>query len=150
MNRMEEDIGRLKTMVELEARKESQAAQVLGESRRRHDEQEGRLKELRRYQQEYQDRYRILTSDGLQIERINAYRAFVDRLVGVIRSQEGSLQVAAQQLKICETHWRQAHARKEGMERLLEQRRQEQRMNRARVEQRVSDDRVHKRFEDMV
>jgi len=147
---MQEDIGRLKTMVELEARKESEAARILGESRRRHDEQTSRLDELRRYQQEYQDRYYVMTTDGVRIEQMNAYRLFVDRLVGVIRSQEGSLQVAAQQLKICETHWRQAHARKEGMERLLEQRRQEQRMSRARVEQRVSDDRVHRRLEDMI
>jgi len=150
MKRLGDEINRLKTMVDLEARKESEAAQALGESRRRHDEHAGRLKELRRYQQEYQDRYHILTTDGLRIERMNAYRMFVDRLIGVIRQQENSLQVAAQQLKACEANWRQAHARKEGMEKLLEQRRHEQRMNRARVEQMVSDDRVYKRFEDMV
>jgi len=150
MKRTEQDIGRLKTMVDLEARKESQAAQVLAEARCRHDEQAGRLKELRRYQQEYQDRYQVLTTDGLRIERVNAYRMFVDRLSGVIRQQEGSMQAAVQQLKLCEGQWRQAHARREGMEKLLQQRRQEQLMNRARVEQRISDDRAHKRFEDMV
>lgn len=148
--KIEDEIGRLTTMVELENRKERQAARALGESRRRHDEQAGKLRELRRYQQEYQDRYHVMTTDGVRIEQMNAYRLFVDRLVGVIRQQEGSVMVAAQQLKICEAQWRQAHARKEGMEKLLEQRRHEQVVHRNRVEQRISDDRVHRRFEDLV
>lgn len=148
--RIEDEISRLKTMVELEVRKENQAAKALGECRRRHDEQLGKLQELRRYQQEYLDRYHVLATDGVRIEQMNGYRLFVDRLVGVIRQQEGSLQAVVQQLKVCESEWRQAHARKEGMEKLLEQRRQERLVHRNRLEQRISDDRVHRRLEDMI
>ncbi len=140
MKRIGEELKRLQTILDLETRALDKAVCALGKVRMYYREQEDKLHELERYCREYQEQLTVLSSGGIQVAKVNGYRHFVGRLSGVIAQQKLNLSQTVSEVKAREQDWKKARARKDGIEKLLDMRRQSLRAHKRKEEQRQMDD----------
>ena len=97
---------RLAVVLSLEARKEQEALERMGEARKLVDQQRERVENLNRYQQEYRQQIRNSQQGVVQVARLQAWQAFIAQLDQVIRQQQVQLDQAEKVVDVRRQEWR--------------------------------------------
>ena len=79
---------RIKTIVEIKATQEKNTLEALGASQRKLLATQAQVESLRKYRQEYQDRFNQLGSAGINVAQLLEFRSFMDKLDKAIAGQE--------------------------------------------------------------
>ena len=137
---------RLAVVLSLEARKEQEALERMGEARKLVDQQRERVENLNRYQQEYRQQIRNSQQGVVQVARLQAWQAFIAQLDQVIRQQQVQLDQAEKVFEVRRQEWRQAWERRRGMEKYIDTCRQQERAERDLRDQKLSDEAAGRAF----
>lgn len=132
--------GRMEPIADLARDRESRAALQLGKSRQALQVQERQLEELIQFQREYQERFQVLGQGGINIQRLNEYRRFNDRLNEAIRQQRGVLEEYRRRLEHENRNWSEASTRRQALEKTMDRFRSEEAIHAGRIEQRDADE----------
>ena len=130
----------LQLVLELEKRKEDQAAVTLQQARHQHDLQRRRLQGLEQYRLEYLNSALARGKDGLQSMRFGHYHAFVGKLDVGIGQQREKLQRLEQVVTQRQQLWQEKQQRRKAIEHLMEKQRKALELKRQRLEQKTADD----------
>ncbi|MCC5854631.1 MAG: flagellar export protein FliJ [Idiomarina sp.] len=130
----------LRMVLDLEQRREDEAAREFGRVRHQFSLQERRLSGLETYRSEYLTQANQRATVGMGSVSFGHYHAFVGKLDVGISQQREALYRLEKELEEVRQHWLHRQQRRKAIEFLLEQREQEIDKVRRRQEQRNSDE----------
>ncbi len=135
---------RLEPIAGLARNREDSEAIVLGQARRRCEDQERRLVELQQFQREYIERFQALGQTGIDIRRINEYRRFNERLSEVILQQQKLLDESRRLLEQQNRNWTEASAKRRALDKTIDRFRSEEAVHAGRRDQREADEQAQR------
>ena len=100
--------------------REHTAARELGDSQRRMQQQEARLEELKRYHNEYLERFRDAAQVGISAPQRPDYQAFLNKLSQAIREQEKIVRFSHQECSNKKETWQQKRVRSQALGKVME------------------------------
>ncbi|MES9843299.1 MAG: flagellar export protein FliJ [Candidatus Sedimenticola sp. PURPLELP] len=106
---------RLQPVKRIAESREQKAARKLGDSTRRMHEQEAKLEELKRYHQEYLDRFQTTAESGISAAQLIEYRAFLEKLELAIKEQTRIVQMSQNERSSRKQEWQQKHVRTQAL-----------------------------------
>ncbi|MES9857827.1 MAG: flagellar export protein FliJ [Sedimenticola sp.] len=118
---------RFKPVQRVAESREKKAAHEFGESQRLMRAEEERLGELRRYHQEYLERFETTARGGISASQMQEYRAFIAKLDQAINQQEQVVEESHQQFVIRKESWKMKHVRTKVLEKTVDRMRQTER-----------------------
>jgi flagellar FliJ protein len=121
--------------------REQKAARHLGQSHRTLQEEETKLKQLKRYHQEYLQRFEEVAKKGISAPQLQEYRAFLEKLDQTIRQQRDVVSASLVDHSSKKDDWRQKHTRTQALNKVVTRYQQQERKAEDRHEQKESDDR---------
>ena len=130
----------LKLVLEMEQRKEREAAQEFGNARHQFTLQQRRLDGLTHYRQDYLNQANARAQQGLGSSTFGQYHAFVGKLDEGIGQQQKQLERIRSHVEQLRQKWLSQQQRRKAVEMLIEKREAEASQLRARQEQRTSDE----------
>lgn len=122
--------------------KERNAAKVFGKSQQNLKDHEDRLQELIRYRDEYNAKFLETGSNGLEAQKVHAYRLFLSRLNEAIDHQRGIVQQVAEELLKDKEKWMHTRSRAKALEKVVERYQNQENKELQRQEQKESDERA--------
>ena len=132
---------RLEPVITVAKNREQKAAQAVGESRRILARNEAKLAELLAYRQEYAKRYEDTGRDGMEINRLNEFRQFLNRLNEAIASQRELIKAKLSELEKKNTMWNQTRVKHKSIDKIATRHRAEELREEDCRQQDESDDR---------
>lgn len=132
---------RLKPVHRVAESKEQTAAKELGDSKRYVNAQEERLEELRRYHDEYLERFHSAAKMGMSALQLQEYRAFLSKLERAIREQETIIEDGLNVHKFKKNSWKQKHVRTQVLGKVIDRYKKAEVKDQDKREQKESDDR---------
>ncbi|MGX5915151.1 flagellar export protein FliJ [Aliidiomarina sp. Khilg15.8] len=130
----------LNLVLDMEKKKEDQAAVMLQQARQQHMLQARRLEGLEQYRTEYLNSALEMGRDGLQSMRFGHYHAFVGKLDTGIEQQREKLNRLEQVVEQRQRLWLEKQQRRKSIEHLLEKHDQSVAQKRQRQEQATADE----------
>lgn len=100
---------RLEIIVNLNAEKEKQALDQMGQAQRQRQQAHEQLASLKQYKQEYNDNYSSLGSTGINVTQLLEFRAFIDKLDKAISEQKQTIVDMDEKLSFTKMAWEQQH-----------------------------------------
>jgi flagellar FliJ protein len=134
---------RLQPIVRVSESKERQAARMLAEALKRHQEVETRLKELLTYRGEYDQLFQRNSVSGVGAEKLRDYRAFIAQLNQAIGYQELKVSAAVAACEAARSAWLKTRTRCQALGKVVDGHRRDERRSEARREQKDSDELAH-------
>jgi flagellar protein FliJ len=109
---------RIKTIVEIKAAQEKNTLEALGAAQRKLLAAQTQVENLRKYRQEYQDRFNQLGGGGAKVAQLLEFRSFMDKLDKAIAGQEKSMSECETDL-ICKRRiWEELHHRTQSLQKV--------------------------------
>ncbi|HEC16219.1 MAG TPA: flagellar export protein FliJ [Sedimenticola sp.] len=136
---------RFKPVLRVAESRERTAARQLGDSQRNMREQEARLEELRRYHQEYLERFDVAARSGMSAAQLREYQAFIAKLELAIREQEAIVQASDTDCCAKQAEWQQKRVRSQVLDKVVQRCESEERRTRESREQKETDERNQRR-----
>ncbi|WP_298448047.1 flagellar export protein FliJ [uncultured Marinobacter sp.] len=137
---------RLAVVLTLEERKEKEALEQMGKAREVVEQHSEQVEKLNRYQQEYRDQIRNNAHGVVQVNRLQAWQAFIAQLDQVILQQQKQLAQAEAMFEARRREWQQAWERRRGMEKYIETCRQQESRAQDAQEQKNADEAAGRAF----
>lgn len=137
---------RLAVVLTLEERKEKEALEKMGKARELVEQHSEQVEKLNRYQQEYRDQIRNSQQGVVQVNRLQAWQAFIAQLDQVILQQQKQLDHAEAAFEARRLEWQQAWERRRGMEKYIETCRQQESRAQDAQEQKLADEAAGRAF----
>jgi flagellar FliJ protein len=109
---------RIKTIVEIKAAQEKSSLEALGASQRKLLTTQAQVESLRKYRQEYQDRFRQLGGVGISVVQLLEFRSFMDKLDQAIAGQEHTLSECETDLMMKRKIWEGLHHRTQSLQKV--------------------------------
>lgn len=110
---------RIKTIVEIKATQEKNTLEAFGASQRKLSATQAQVENLRKYRQEYQNKYNQLGgSTGITVTQLLEFRAFMDKLDKAIAGQEHSLSECETDLTNKRKIWEGLHHRTQSLQKV--------------------------------
>jgi flagellar protein FliJ len=109
---------RIKTIVDLKATQEKNALEALGTSQRKLLATQTQVESLRKYRQEYQDRFNQLGYAGARVAQLLEFRSFMDKLDKAIAGQEQALNECKTDLITKKNIWEELHHRTQNLQKV--------------------------------
>ena len=109
---------RIKTIVEIKAALEKNTLEALGASQRKLLAAQTQVESLRKYRQEYQDRFNQLGGGGAKVAQLLEFRSFMDKLDKAIAGQEQSLSECETDLITKRRIWEGLHYRTQSLQKV--------------------------------
>jgi flagellar FliJ protein len=100
---------RLQTIVDIKARQEQAALDVLGQTQRQKNEVQRQVDGLTAYRSDYVDKCNAFARNGVQVSRLVEFRGFIDKLDVAIAGQERQLQRIEQDVQLKKQVWEFTH-----------------------------------------
>lgn len=132
---------RLQPVQRVAESREKDAARELGDSQRRMRDQEAKLEDLRRYHQEYLERFQTSARQGMTASQMQEYRAFLEKLDQAIREQEKVVLASKSECVSRKEHWQQKHVRSKALGKVMDRFKTAERKMVDKREQNEMDDR---------
>jgi len=134
---------RIKTIVDLKATQEKNALEALGTSQRKLLATQAQVESLRKYRQEYQDRFTKLGGAGVRVAQLQEFRSFIDKLDKAIAGQEQALSACETDLIMKRKIWEGLHHRTQSLQKVCDtalaaETRQEDKREQLEQDERVS------------
>ena len=111
---------RLQPVQRVAQSREKDAARELGDSQRRMRDQETKLEDLRRYHQEYLERFQDTARKGMTASQMQEYRAFLEKLDLAIQEQEKVVQASKSECVTRKEQWQQKHVRTKALGKVMD------------------------------
>lgn len=131
---------RLQVVLELAKRKEDEALKAMQSSQNNLNQQNEKLQELIRYQQEYQQALRDAFSTGATAANCATYQHFLSQVGGAIEQQQLVVTLAEEQLDKARKHWQSLYEKQKGMGGLIDRFRDEEDLEIEKKEQKMIDE----------
>lgn len=131
---------RLQVVLELAKRKEDEALKAMQASQTNLNQQNEKLQELVRYQQEYQQALRNAFSSGATAANCATYQHFLSQVGGAIEQQQLVVTLAEEQLDKARKHWQSLYEKQKGMGGLIDRFRDEEDVEIEKKEQKMIDE----------
>ena len=109
---------RIKTIVEIKATQEKSSLEALGASQRKLLVTQAQVESLRKYRQEYQDRFNQLVCAGISVVQLLEFRSFMDKLDKAIAGQEHTLSECEVDLMTKRKIWEGMHHRTQSLQKV--------------------------------
>lgn len=127
-------------VLDLEKKREDQAAMRFQQAKQQCDMQQKRLQGLANYRTEYLNSAHDRGKDGLQSMRFGHYHAFIGKLDEGISQQRIKLQRLEQVVTERQQLWQENQQRRKAVEHLIDNKQREVRARRERIEQSNADE----------
>jgi len=111
---------RIKTIVDIKATQEKSALEVQGAVQRKLLAMQIQVDGLKNYRQEYQDRFDLLGSQGVNIARLLEFRSFIDKLDKAIIGQEQVLRSIEAELMAKRKVWEGLHHKTQSLQKVCD------------------------------
>lgn len=102
---------RLKTIVDLKAAQEKESMEAVGISQRNLIAMQAQVDNLKKYRQDYQNKFNQLGSTGANVSQLLEFRSFMDKLDKAIAGQEHALDQSKTELAMKRKIWEVMHHR---------------------------------------
>jgi flagellar protein FliJ len=112
--------NRLKTIVDLKAAQEQDSLEALGASQRKLIAMQAQVDNLKKYRQDYQDKFNQLGSVGANVSQILEFRSFMDKLDKAIAGQEHALDQSKTELAMKRKTWEGMHHRTKSLDKIYQ------------------------------
>lgn len=132
---------RLQPVQRVAQSRENEAARELGDSQRRVRDQEAKLGDLKRYHQEYLERFETTARQGMSAKQMQEYRVFLEKLDRAIKEQERVVQASKSECVNRKEQWQQKHVRTQALGKVMDRFRSAERKEVDKREQAEIDDR---------
>jgi flagellar FliJ protein len=132
---------RLKPVQQVAASRERNAARTMGQARQHLAQEEAKLAQLKKYHQEYLERFQQVASQGMSANQLQEYRAFLVKLDEAIQQQEQVVAASQANHSSQKSNWKQKHTRTQALGKVVERYRKEERKAADRSEQKETDER---------
>ena len=109
---------RIRTIVEIKAAQEKNTLEALGASQRKLLAAQTQVESLRKYRQEYQDRFNQLGGEGAKVAQLLEFRSFMDKLDKAIAGQEHALSECETDLRAKRKIWEGLHHRTQSLQKV--------------------------------
>jgi len=109
---------RIKTIVEIKATQEKGSLEALGASQRKLLATQAQIESLRKYRQEYQDKFNQLGNAGISVVQLLEFRSFMDKLDKAIAGQEHALGECETDLMTKRKCWEGLHQRTQSLQKV--------------------------------
>jgi flagellar FliJ protein len=111
----------------------------LGLATQKRDQETQKTHMLQTYLQEYQDRLRLGSENGITVADLINFQGFIAKLQDALEQQKRALFMSERHLDLSKEHWREANRKMKSLEILLERRRKVAELADLRREQRDMD-----------
>jgi len=109
---------RIKTIVEIKAAQEKSALEALGASQRKLLATQTQIESLRKYRQEYQDKFNQLGCVGIGVVQLLEFKSFMDKLDKAIEGQAHSMSECETDLMTKRKIWEGLHYRTQSLQKV--------------------------------
>ena len=109
---------RIKTIVEIKATQEKSTLKALGASQRKLLATQAQIESLKKYRQEYQDRFNQLGGGGIGVVQLLEFKSFMDKLDKAIAGQEHTLNECEADLMTKRKVWEGQHHRTQSLQKV--------------------------------
>jgi len=109
---------RIKTIVEIKATQEKSSLEALGASQRKLLATQAQIESLRKYRQEYQDKFNQRGGAGISVVQLLEFRSFMDKLDKAIAGQEHALSECETDLMTKRKIWEGLHHRTQSLQKV--------------------------------
>jgi flagellar FliJ protein len=109
---------RIKTIVEIKEAQEKKSLEALGASQRKLLAAQAQVESLKKYRQEYQDRFNQLGGGGISVLKLQEFRSFMDKLDKAIAGQQQSLSECETDLMTKRKTWEAMHHRTQSLQKV--------------------------------
>ena len=131
---------RLRPVADIKQKEQLNSARILSESIDELKKQQERLLELKHYRDDYLNKYRQMSQEGASITRIRHYQEFISRLDQSIVVQQQRVIDSEHQLEEKKNGWKQARARSDAFDKVVDRYRQEENQQKEQRLQKEADD----------
>lgn len=111
---------RIKTIVDLKAAQEKEQLETLGEAQRKLAGMQAQVDNLKKYRQDYQDKFNRLGNAGANVGQLLEFRSFMDKLDTAIAGQEHALNQSKADLAIKRKIWETMHQRTQSLQKVYD------------------------------
>jgi flagellar protein FliJ len=117
---MKKKSQRIKTIVDLKAAQEQDSLEALGTSQQKLLVMQTQVDNLKKYRQDYQDKFNNLGNSGANVGQLLEFRSFMDKLDKAIAGQEYSLEQARADLANKRKAWEILHHRTQSLQKIYQ------------------------------
>ncbi|HEB56069.1 MAG TPA: flagellar export protein FliJ [Gammaproteobacteria bacterium] len=132
--------SRIQPLKNLASRHEQQAARVLGQTQMQLGQQQGRLRELFNYREEYQQRFHLQAKNGIGGAQLQAYQSFMQQLDEAIRQQRRQIEQSEQACHTVTAQWREKYIRSQVLDKTIQRLQVKEARQAEKILQRESDE----------
>jgi flagellar protein FliJ len=111
---------RLKTIVDLKAAQEQESLEAVGISQRNLSAMQAQVDNLKKYRQDYQNKFNQLGGTGANVSQLLEFRSFMDKLDKAIAGQEHALDQSKTELAMKRKIWEGMHHRTLGLKKIYQ------------------------------
>ena len=133
---------RIRTILEIKAAQEKSSLEAFGASQRKLQAAQAQVESLKKYRQEYQDRFNQLGGAGIGVGRLLEFRSFMDKLDKAIAGQEHSLSECEIDLMTKRKIWESMHHRTQSLQKVCDSALAAERKQEDKLEQLAQDERA--------
>ncbi|MDP3878199.1 MAG: flagellar export protein FliJ [Methylobacter sp.] len=133
---------RIKTIVDIKATQEKNALEALGLIQGKWVNMQAQVDGLRNYRREYQDKFNLLGSGGVNISQLLEFRSFIDKLDKAILGQQQVLSSIEVELANKRKIWEELHHKTQSLQKVCDSAKQAENKKEAKREQLEQDERA--------
>lgn len=111
--------SRLKVVLDLAEKRKKDAERFLAEHIQRVESDKQQLLQLEQYLSEYQQSYRQASSQGLSVDQLLNYQAFMNKISAAIEQHKKSMLMNQKQLAHVKQYWAQMHGKHKAIDSLI-------------------------------
>lgn len=111
---------RIKTIVDFKAAQEQDSLEALGVSQRKLTAMQTQVDSLKKYRQDYQDKFNRLGNAGANVGQLLEFRSFMDKLDKAIAGQEYGLDQSKADLAAKKKTWESLHHRTQSLQKIYQ------------------------------
>ena len=132
---------KLQPIAKIRKQQERNAGRVHGETMREVEQQQKQLSELIGYRDQYEKSFQTASASGLSVIRLQEYKIFLQRLDDAIAQQQQMVNNGHSQCEASQKEWMNKRSRRKMIDKVVENRQQEERLEAEKQEQRELEDR---------
>ncbi|CAA9891805.1 Flagellar FliJ protein [Candidatus Methylobacter favarea] len=133
---------RIKTIVELKAAQEKNALEAWGAAQKKLLAMQIQVQGLRKYRQDYQDKFDQRAARGVNVEQLLEFRSFIDKLNKAISGQEQALRLGETEVLAKRKLWEALRQHTRSLQKVCDSALAVEAREEARSEQRELDERA--------
>ena len=130
----------IETLIEIAERETDEAAKLLGNAIRHHEDAIGKLNLLEQYRTDYDDKLKARAAEGLSISQYANFTAFLNKLDTAVDGQNKLIEDALHKVEMAKLEWQKCEKKRLSYQTLDERAKQVRQKKEAKRDQKQSDE----------